>query len=73
MRLGSGSRVNVDRFEQIYLAHRLLREAHRPVSTARLREALGECSVATVRRVVDEMRNFLGAPIESSRQEGGGY
>ncbi len=73
MRLGSGSRVKVDRFEQIYRAHRLLRQAHRPVSTARLREALGECSVATVRRVMDEMRTFLNAPVESSRQGGGGY
>jgi predicted DNA-binding transcriptional regulator YafY len=29
--------------------------------------------VATVRRIVDEMRTFLGAPVESTRQEGGGY
>jgi len=63
----------MDRFEQIYATHRLLRQARRPVSTDRLRNALAECSVATVRRVVDEMRTFLGAPIESSRRDGGGY
>lgn len=63
----------MDRFEQIYRAHRLLREAQRPVSTARLRTELGECSVATVRRVMDEMRTFLNAPVESTRRNGGGY
>jgi proteasome accessory factor C len=63
----------MDRFEQIYAVHRELHRARYPVSTARLRKTLGECSVATVRRVVDEMRTFLGAPVESTRQDGGGY
>jgi len=63
----------MNRFEQIYAVHRELRRARYPVSTAHLRKTLGECSVATVRRVMDEMRSFLGAPVESTRQEGGGY
>lgn len=63
----------MDRFEQIYHAHRLLRQSRGPVTTVRLRTELGECSVATVRRVMDEMRTFLNAPVESTRQNGGGY
>lgn len=63
----------MDRFEQIYAVHRELRRARFPVSTVQLRKTLGECSVATVRRVMDDMRTFLGAPVESTRQEGGGY
>ena len=45
----------MDRIEQIYVVHKLLRQAHRPVSTAKLQEKLGECSVATVRCVFHAM------------------
>lgn len=62
----------MDRFEQIYTVHRVLRRARYPVSTARLQEELDHCSTATLRRVIADMRNYLGAPIESSCQ-GGGY
>lgn len=63
----------MDRFGQIYSIHKLLRGARHPVSSERLREALESCSVATLRRVIEDMRDYLGAPIETRHTDGGGY
>lgn len=62
----------MDRFDRIYALHATLRRAHHPVSTSRLCEEL-ECSQATLRRIVQQMRDEQGAPIETSRHDGGGY
>lgn len=62
----------MDRFDRIYALHATLRRAHYPVSTGRLCEEL-ECSRATLRRIVQQMREDLGAPVETSRHDGGGY
>lgn len=62
----------MDRHGRIYALHAVLRRARYPVSTSRLCTEL-DCSPATLRRVVQQMRNEHGAPIESSRRDGGGY
>jgi predicted DNA-binding transcriptional regulator YafY len=56
----------MDLFDRIFQVHRILRAARGPVSRATLQERL-ECSRATVGRVIEEMRDFLGAPIEYDR------
>jgi proteasome accessory factor C len=60
----------MDRYTRIYALHRLLKAARYRVSTARACEAL-QCSDSSVRRVVQYMRDYLGAPIRSDRQRGG--
>jgi len=62
----------MDRFDRIYALHATLRRAHYPVSTGRLCEEL-ECSQATLRRIVQHLREDMGAPVETSRHDGGGY
>lgn len=62
----------MDRFDRIYALHTTLRRAHYPVSTGRLCEEL-DCSQATLRRIVQQLREELGAPVETSRHDGGGY
>ena len=62
----------MDRFGRIFALHHTLKDAHYPVSSRRLQEEL-ECSAATLRRLVQQMRVYFGAPIESSRHGGGGY
>jgi len=62
----------MDRFGRIFALHQTLKDAHHPVSSSRLQEEL-ECSAATLRRLVQQMRMHFGAPIESSRHDGGGY
>lgn len=65
-------RADMDRTDRFYALHQILKQAHHPVSSQRLQEEL-ECSPATLRRTVQQMRDHLGAPIESSRANGGGY
>ncbi len=62
----------MDRFDRIYALHSALRCARHPVSTARLCEEL-ECSPATLRRIVSQLREELRAPVKTSYHEGGGY
>jgi predicted DNA-binding transcriptional regulator YafY len=52
----------MDRFEQVHLVHRLLRDARRPVSAASLMERL-ECSRSTLTRLLAFMRDRLGTPL----------
>ncbi len=64
--------MKLNRFDRIYQLHTILSNARRPVSMAAIREYL-ECSRATVKRVIQEMRLYLGAPIEYDRQRNGYY
>ncbi len=52
----------MDRFDRIFELNRILQAARQPVSRARL-EAELECSRATVKRIIEDMRLYLNAPI----------
>jgi proteasome accessory factor C len=52
----------MDRFDRIYELNRILRAARHPVSRQRIQAELG-CSRATVKRIIEDMRLYLNAPI----------
>jgi proteasome accessory factor C len=52
----------VDRFDRIFELNRILQATRHPVSRQRL-EAELECSRATVKRIIEDMRLYLNAPI----------
>jgi proteasome accessory factor C len=60
----------VDRFDRIYRLDSLLRNARRPVPRDLLLAKL-ECSRATLCRIIEDMRDFLGAPIVYDRARNG--
>jgi predicted DNA-binding transcriptional regulator YafY len=60
----------MDRFDRIFELNRILRNARYPVSRQQLEEAL-ECSRATVKRLIEEMRIYLNAPIVFDRKLNG--
>lgn len=60
----------MDRFDRIFELNRLLQGARQPVSRRRLEEAL-ECSRATVKRIIEDMRDYLNAPIVYDRVRNG--
>lgn len=60
----------MDRFDRIYRLHTILKYRRTPVSHKALREHL-ECSRATVTRIIEELRDFLGAPIVYDRERNG--
>jgi len=60
----------VDRFDRIFELNRILQAARRPVPRRRIEEAL-ECSRATVKRLIEDMRLYLNAPIRYDRDRGG--
>lgn len=60
----------MNRFDRIYQLHRLLLNARRPLSMAVLEERMA-CSRATIKRVIQEMRLYLHAPIEYNREHNG--
>ena len=60
----------MDRFDRIFELNRILQAARYPVSRQRLEEAL-ECSRATVKRLIEEMRLYLNAPIVYDRKHNG--
>jgi predicted DNA-binding transcriptional regulator YafY len=60
----------MDRFDRIFELNRILSSARYPVSRRRLEEAL-ECSRATVKRLIEEMRLYLNAPIVFDRKLNG--
>jgi proteasome accessory factor C len=62
----------MDRFDRIFELHKLLSGARRPVPRRRIEEAL-ECSKATVKRVIQNMRLYLNAPILYSAEADGYY
>ncbi|MCU7929608.1 MAG: transcriptional regulator [Candidatus Thiodiazotropha sp. (ex Codakia rugifera)] len=60
----------MDRFDRIFELNRILQSARYPVSRQRLEQEL-ECSRATVKRLIEEMRLFLNAPIIYDRKLNG--
>ena len=60
----------MDRFDRIFELNRLLQSSRRPVSRRKIEEAL-ECSRATAKRIVEDMRLYLNAPIVYSREHNG--
>ena len=52
----------MDRFDRIFELNRILQTARHPVSRQRL-EAELECSRATIKRIIEDMRLYLNAPI----------
>lgn len=60
----------MDRFDRIYALHKELRNARYPVPGQILQQRL-ECSRATLNRIIEDMRNFIGAPIAYHRQANG--
>jgi predicted DNA-binding transcriptional regulator YafY len=60
----------VDRFDRIFELNRILQAARHPVSRQRLEEAL-ECSRATIKRLIEDMRLHLNAPIVYDRDHNG--
>ncbi len=60
----------MNRTEKVYKLHRILSVARRPVPRKRLEEELG-CTRSTVVRLLDDLRYFLGAPIEYDRENNG--
>jgi predicted DNA-binding transcriptional regulator YafY len=60
----------VDRFDRIFELNRILQSARHPVSRRRLEEEL-ECSRATIKRIIEDMRLYLNAPIVYDRERNG--
>ncbi len=60
----------MDRFDRIFELNRILQAARRPVSRKRLEDEL-ECSRATVKRIIEDMRLYLNAPIVYDRDHNG--
>ncbi len=60
----------MDRFDRIFELNRILQSSRHPVSRRRLEEEL-ECSRATVKRLIEEMRLYLNAPIHYDRERNG--
>ncbi len=60
----------MDRFDRIFELNRILQGARHPVSRRRLEEEL-ECSRATVKRIIEDMRLYLNAPIVYDRDFNG--
>jgi predicted DNA-binding transcriptional regulator YafY len=60
----------LDRFDRIFELNRILQAARHPVSRQRLEEEL-ECSRATIKRLIEDMRLHLNAPIVYDRDHNG--
>jgi len=60
----------VDRFDRIFELNRILQHARHPVSRRRLEEEL-QCSRPTVKRIIEDMRLYLNAPIVYDRERNG--
>lgn len=60
----------MDRFRRYYRLHQILSSRRLPVSRVVLERELGGCSSATVKRIIEELRNY-GAPIEYIRDRNG--
>lgn len=57
-------------FDRIFALHRELKRSRQPVSRVKLEEQL-ECSTATIKRIIQQMRDYLNAPIEYDREANG--
>ncbi|MDT8399030.1 MAG: WYL domain-containing transcriptional regulator [Pseudomonadales bacterium] len=60
----------MDRFDRIYKLHGILKGRRTPISRRRLEEEL-ECSRASVKRIIEDMRNYLNAPVIYDRARKG--
>lgn len=59
----------MDKFDRIYCLHKVFQQRHYPVSLNTICDEL-ECSVPTAKRILREMRDYLGAPIINKRGQG---
>lgn len=59
----------MDRLEKVYRLHRILVQRRTPISLSELEDRL-ECSRPTVYRVIEDLRDQLGAPIGRVRGQG---
>lgn len=62
----------MDSMQRIYKLHQAISPRRHPVSCQTLQDEL-ECSRATVKRIIREMRLYFDAPIEYSREYNGYY
>ncbi len=62
----------MDRFDRVFQLNNILQAARLPVPRRRLEQDL-ECSRATVKRIIEDLRDFLGAPIKYDRKRNGYY
>jgi predicted DNA-binding transcriptional regulator YafY len=62
----------MSKVERLYHLHNILDQRRTPISRQDLMERL-ECSQATLYRLVGELRDFLGAPIEQDPDTRGFY
>lgn len=62
----------MDRLQRIYKLHRVISSRRYPVSRATLEKEL-ECSRATVKRIIEEMKLHFNAPLKYDRSRNGYY
>lgn len=62
----------MNQFDRIYALHKVLSGARYRVSNSQLQRRL-ECSPATIKRIIRDMRLYLDAPIEYDRELNGYY
>jgi predicted DNA-binding transcriptional regulator YafY len=62
----------MSKVERLYHLHNILNQRRTPISRQDLMERLG-CSQATLYRLIAELRDYLGAPIEQDEENRGFY
>ncbi len=62
----------MDRLQRIYRLHQIVSSRRHPVSRSTLEQEL-ECSRATVKRIILEMKLYFNAPLEYDRERNGYY
>lgn len=62
----------MDKFDRIQQLHRILSERKTPIGKPQLAEKL-ECSEKTVQRALDNLRDYLNAPLEYNTEQKGWY
>lgn len=60
----------MDKFDRFQLLHRIFKNHRRPVALSLLAQKL-ECGERTVKRTIEQMQDYLGAPIEYFAKEKG--
>ncbi|MGZ8240648.1 MAG: helix-turn-helix transcriptional regulator, partial [Methylobacter sp.] len=60
----------MDRFDRIYQLHGLLAHRRKPIALKEIMEKM-ECSKATATRCIEELRNYLNAPLAYDRKRNG--
>ena len=60
----------MDKFDRLHMLHRIFKSKKRAVSTVELAKQL-ECSPKTVKRSIEQMRDYLNAPIEYDHSQHG--